>query len=45
MKVPGLVEILEERRESPRNGGQQQARDLGVCEQARGNGRVTEWRG
>jgi len=43
MKVLAPVENLEER-EFPRNGVRQQARDLGVSEQARGNGRVTGWR-
>jgi hypothetical protein len=44
MKVPAPVEASEER-ESPRNGGRQLARDPGVRERARRNGRVTGWRG
>ena len=40
-----LVETLGERRGGfGRNGVQQQARDPGVCEQARRNGKVKGWR-
>jgi len=44
MKVLPPVGGLEGR-ESPHNGDQQRARALGVCEQARRNGRVMGLRG